>query len=126
MDEINATRAARGLEPFPILPDAYEPIEASEQAFDLARDPRLESPPRERHSRPNRKGLNMTQALEPCPFCGGEAVANIIPESVGGVPGDGDWEAGCRNRACLVQPMATDFVDEASAVAAWNKRAISG
>ena len=54
----------------------------------------------------------MTDALKPCPFCGGEA--ECIEET--------DWEIGCYNGQCATEPSVWTLSKE-RAIAAWNTRA---
>lgn len=49
--------------------------------------------------------------LEPCPFCGGNAVAN---------GGYGEFSAGCQK--CYAAIEDPDFKSEEDAEEAWNKR----
>lgn len=62
------------------------------------------------------------EVLEPCPFCGGAATL----QKSRAVESWGDWEAGCYNETCLVEPSTfscgTDGGRDA-VIRAWNRRA---
>lgn len=58
----------------------------------------------------------MTEALKPCPFCGGEAGAH---EDYGHSTA---WYVGCSNGKCPVEPHVWKK-SKAEAISAWNTRA---
>ena len=65
----------------------------------------------------NDYGLLGEEELKPCPFCGGRVQFSPRPfHSKGGI------NIQCVNSECEVNPQAYDFVSEAAAVSAWNKR----
>jgi hypothetical protein len=55
----------------------------------------------------------MTPALEPCPFCGGEAAPQHLRWGV--------WMAGCKNDDCPACPE-TRAPSKAKAIRLWNHR----
>ena len=57
-------------------------------------------------------------ALLPCPFCGDTAAL------CGKSRPEGGWDrwVGCYNDECAVTPETHRYREEASAIAAWNKR----
>lgn len=57
-----------------------------------------------------------TDALKPCPFCGGE------PSLLSDVTHSTAWEIECPGIACPVRPSVWEE-DKVSAIAAWNNRA---
>lgn len=54
--------------------------------------------------------------LLPCPFCGGAGTSGEIPHC------EGHFFAGCADPDCIAFHDAFDFVSEATAIAAWNRR----
>ena len=58
----------------------------------------------------------MTDALKPCPFCGGEAAC--IEDASHSTA----WEIGCYNGQCAAEPSVWEPRKEV-AIAAWNIRA---
>lgn len=60
----------------------------------------------------------MTDAMKPCPFCGGEAI--LEPCGV-------RWSVGCTEKEgadfCMGYQSLTTFSRQAEAIAAWNRRA---
>ena len=55
------------------------------------------------------------KTLLPCPFCGGDALA----EDVSNFLGDVRWKVVCQNDLC---PTNESLPDQKAAIAAWNKR----
>ncbi len=58
----------------------------------------------------------MTEALKPCPFCGGE------PFSFEDYGHSTAWEVGCSNSQCRVEPHVWEKTKD-EAIASWNTRA---
>ena len=52
-------------------------------------------------------------SLLKCPFCGGEA--ELSPD------GDGVF-AGCKSKACAINPITDTYITKREAIIAWNRR----
>ena len=59
--------------------------------------------------------------LKPCPFCGGKAIMKVRKH----VPGGWDYTPTCQDTSCAGR-LSKMWVNEDTAIYAWNRRANNG
>jgi len=62
-------------------------------------------------------GVEMSEELKPCPFCGGQAIMKIQKH----IPNGYDYTPTCQNPSCAGR-LTKKWINEDDAIKAWNSR----